>query len=138
MVHMNFPPEIRMDQWHSKFSESFSLDRYWSIECSSLTKGIYLHPECTAVAAIQLRMRMRILTGNSLANFSHQISNKQLRIGVANGFANEIVEISFSLRKLLANGILRQKSLALRMRWLSALSLTVAALSTRQARELPW
>ena len=29
-------PEIRMDQWHSKFSESFSLDRYWSIECSSL------------------------------------------------------------------------------------------------------
>ena len=29
-------PEIRMDQWRSKFSESFSLDRYWSIECSSL------------------------------------------------------------------------------------------------------
>ena len=26
-----------MDQWHSKFSESFSLDRHWSIECSSLT-----------------------------------------------------------------------------------------------------
>ena len=25
-----------MDQWRSKFSESFSLDRYWSIECSSL------------------------------------------------------------------------------------------------------
>ena len=31
-----FPSEIRMDQWRSKFSESFSLDRYWSIECSSL------------------------------------------------------------------------------------------------------
>ena len=29
-------PEIRMDQWCSKLSESFSLDRYWSIECSSL------------------------------------------------------------------------------------------------------
>ena len=29
-------PEIRMDQWRSKFSESFSLDRHWSIECSSL------------------------------------------------------------------------------------------------------
>ena len=29
-------PEIRMDQWRSKFSKSFSLDRYWSIECSSL------------------------------------------------------------------------------------------------------
>ena len=27
-----------MDQWRSKFSESFSLDRYWSIECSSCTK----------------------------------------------------------------------------------------------------
>ena len=39
-------------------------------------------PECTAVAAIQLRMRMRILTRpeNSLANFSHQISNKKLRV----------------------------------------------------------
>ena len=24
-----------MDQWRSKFSESLSLDRYWSIECSS-------------------------------------------------------------------------------------------------------
>ena len=33
---MNFPRNIRMDQWRSKFSESFSLDRYWSIECSSL------------------------------------------------------------------------------------------------------
>ena len=30
-------PEIRMDQWRSKFSESFSLDRYWSIECSPLS-----------------------------------------------------------------------------------------------------
>ena len=25
-----------MDQWPSKFSESFGLDRPWSIECSSL------------------------------------------------------------------------------------------------------
>ena len=31
-------PEIRMDQWRSKFSESFSLDQYWSIECSSLDR----------------------------------------------------------------------------------------------------
>ena len=41
-------------------------------------------PECIAVAAMQLRMRMRILTGpekfNSLAYSSHQISNKKLRI----------------------------------------------------------
>ena len=39
-------------------------------------------PEHTAVAAIQPRMRMRILTrpDNPLANFSHQISNKKLRI----------------------------------------------------------
>ena len=33
-----FPTEISMDQWRSKFSESFSLDRHWSIECSSLQK----------------------------------------------------------------------------------------------------
>ena len=62
--------------------------------------------ECTAVAAIRLRMGMRILTRpeNSLANFSHQISEKKLRIrrceGIrnanANGFANEIAKISFS------------------------------------------
>ena len=38
--------------------------------------------ECTAVAAIQLRMRMRILTRpeDSLAKFSRQISKKKLRI----------------------------------------------------------
>ena len=29
-------PEIGMDQWRSKFSESFGLDRHWPIECSSL------------------------------------------------------------------------------------------------------
>ena len=28
-----------MDKWPSKFSESFGLDRHWSIECSSLIKG---------------------------------------------------------------------------------------------------
>ena len=39
-------------------------------------------PECTVVAAIQLRMRMRILTRpeHSLANFNHQTSKKKLRI----------------------------------------------------------
>ena len=43
---------------------------------------IRFRPECTAVAAIRLRMRMRILTRprNSLANFWLQISNKKLRI----------------------------------------------------------
>ena len=35
LVH-KISPEIYMDQWRSKFSRSFSLDRYWSIECSSL------------------------------------------------------------------------------------------------------
>ena len=40
LVHYEFPPklvgtnaEISMDQWRSRFSESFSLDRHWSIEC---------------------------------------------------------------------------------------------------------
>ena len=78
--------------------------------------------ECTAVAAIQLRMQMWILTRpeNSLANFGHQISNKKLRIELrrnalanANGFANEIAKMSSSLRKSLANGSLRQTSLAI-------------------------
>ena len=36
LVHMNFPTDISMDQWRSKFSKSFSLDRHWSLECSSL------------------------------------------------------------------------------------------------------
>ena len=38
--------------------------------------------ECSAIAAIRLRMRMRILTRpeNSLANFRREISNKKLRI----------------------------------------------------------
>ena len=59
--------------------------------------------ECTAVAAIQLRMRMRILTrsDNSLATFGRQISNEKLRMkrceGIrcanANGFANEMADI---------------------------------------------
>ena len=58
-----------------------SLDRYWSIECSSLQR-VRWGPECTAVAAMQLRMRMRILTRpeNSLANFGRQISKGKLRI----------------------------------------------------------
>ena len=64
--------------------------------------------ECTAVAAIQLRMRIRILTHpeNSLANFCHQISKKAAnsalrRSLLANtkGFANDIAKISSSLRK---------------------------------------
>ena len=74
--------------------------------------------QCTAVAAIRLRMRMRILTcpENSLANFGHEISKGKLRINplaIANGFANEIAKILFSLRKFRANGRLRQNSLAL-------------------------
>ena len=35
--------EIGMDQWRSKFSESFSLDRYWSTECSSLDNPGLVH-----------------------------------------------------------------------------------------------
>ena len=35
LVHMNFPRNfICLDQWRSKFSESFSLYRYWSIRLS--------------------------------------------------------------------------------------------------------
>ena len=37
-----------MDQWHSKFSESFSLDRYWSIECSSLVWHLFWNSRGTS------------------------------------------------------------------------------------------
>ena len=43
-----------MDQWCSKFSESFSLDRHWSIECSSLLlflENRHLRPKAGAQAA---------------------------------------------------------------------------------------
>ena len=54
------------------------------------------------------------------SEFWPPISNKKLRIkrceGIrnanANGFANEMVKIPFSLRNFLANGSLRQNSLA--------------------------
>ena len=43
--------------------------------------GNYFQAECTAVAAIQLRMRILTRPKNKLlANFRHQISNKRLRI----------------------------------------------------------
>ena len=47
--------------------------------------------ECTAVTAIQLRMRMRILTRpeNSLANFNHQTTTKSCELSVAKEFASE-------------------------------------------------
>ena len=115
--HLDFPKLRGQQEPHLKFSLMF----HW----------FGFRPECTAVSAIQLRMRMRILTRpeNSLANLSHQISNIELRIkrceGIrnanANGFADEIAKCSSSLRKFLANGSLRRNSLALRMRWLGAL-----------------
>ena len=36
-------PEMSMDPWSWKFSESFSLDWYWSIECSSLEWAVSLN-----------------------------------------------------------------------------------------------
>ena len=88
-----------------------------------------IETECIAVAAIpppirlQTRMRKRIPTRpkKPLANFSHQISNQKVANLVlcsnspatANGFANELTKLSLSLRKLLANGCLRQSSLAI-------------------------
>ena len=49
-------PELSMDQWRSKFSESFSLDRYWSIECSSLHSD---HPLQNPSCGFQDRGRSR-------------------------------------------------------------------------------
>ena len=47
--------------------------------------------ECAAVAAIQLRMRMRILTRpeNSLATFNHQTQRKSCEFSVAKEFTSE-------------------------------------------------
>ena len=62
---------------------------------------------------------MQILTRpkNLLANVGHQISKKSYEISAvkyfASDFANEIARIPFSLFKVLANGRLRQKSLAI-------------------------
>ena len=48
-------------------------------------------PKCTTVAAIQLRMRMRILTRpkNSLAIFCDQISTRSCELSIAKEFAGE-------------------------------------------------
>ena len=64
------------NSWNSLPSES-------SCFPSKLSKKLTIATtECTAVAAIRLRMRMRILTRpeNSLANFGHQVPKKKLRI----------------------------------------------------------
>ena len=77
--------------------------------------------ECTAVAAIRLRMRMRILTRpeNSLANFRHQISNKKLRmrrlrnsLANANGFANESANLRSRCGNSLRMEVFTQQCLA--------------------------
>ena len=51
-----------MDQWRSKFSKSFSLDRYWSIECSSLHVSlplVCLPLVCLLVPLFELARRKR-------------------------------------------------------------------------------
>ena len=84
LVHTFFSGEIRMDQWRSKCSESFGLDRYWSIECSSLKirrKGFnhfthkYLLSLTPKVGGIFTRVG---LTGNSFM-FPHVFSGPALR-----------------------------------------------------------
>ena len=42
-----------MDQWRSKFSESFGLDRYWSIERASLGQGPR-NPGKTSISAREI------------------------------------------------------------------------------------
>ena len=62
--------------------------REWPFPSESVFPEIGWSPaECTAVAAMRLRMRMRILTRpeNSLANFGHQLSIIKLRIGRCEG-----------------------------------------------------
>ena len=50
-----------MDQWRSKFSESFSLDWHWSIECSSLkmTSALQKSECCCATSAVQRSENLR-------------------------------------------------------------------------------
>ena len=74
-------------------------------------------PECTAVAAIWLRMRIRILTRPEHSTKSQtkscELSVAKELLAKANGFANDIAKISSSLWNFIANGSLRQNSLAI-------------------------
>ena len=70
---------------------------------------------CAPEIQMQMRMQTLLHLEDSLANSGHQIPNKLLgmnSLAVGEWFANEMAK-SFSLRKLLANGSLRQNALAI-------------------------
>ena len=50
-----------MDQWRSKFSESFSLDRYWSIERSSLLRFARKHLKTLELIEKNCAVHVRVL-----------------------------------------------------------------------------
>ena len=70
-------------------------------------------PECTTVASKWLRLRMRILTHPEefVSEFAGRA--KSHTKGCKKGFANAMAKLLFLLRKFLANGRLRQNSLAI-------------------------
>ena len=61
-------PEIRMDQWRSKFSESFSLDRYWSIEGSSLSESLSAYCLCAKANSLSASQNSPSLPQNSVSS----------------------------------------------------------------------
>ena len=100
------------------------MESFGQLDMKAGSSSQKLAPERTAIAAIRLRMRMRILARpeNSPAkvrppNLKGKVANHALRIislaitKLSNGFANEMAKLSFSLWKFLANGRLRQNSL---------------------------
>ena len=68
---------VRAPKWAQPMQISPPWSSFWL-----QIRDHWLCPECTAVAAIQLRMRMRILTRpeNLLAILSHKTSKKKSRI----------------------------------------------------------
>ena len=79
-----------------KMREDQSHDTFWKVArtCSYALFAVCRRAECTAVAAIQLRMRMQILPRpeNPLANFRHQISNKKMRNQVLRRHSLALIE----------------------------------------------
>ena len=68
-------PEIGMDQWPSKFSESFSLDRYWSIECSCLP-GTFSN-QITSVRPSYLPLKTTACNNTLLRRVLRRFSNSK-------------------------------------------------------------
>ena len=78
-----------MDQWRSQFSENSSLDRYWSIECSSL-----LRKPCS-----QRERNLRLSVAKPIATTSEEIRARPTIIfcSMSSGLSQSIAVIQSCL-----------------------------------------